>query len=342
MISLRNIQKTFDNNPVLNNISLEIYQGEILGIIGGSGAGKSTLLRCINLLEKPDSGEIWVHGQNLMRLNAHDLRIARRNIGMVFQNYHLLSQKNILENITIPMRVQGFSDSEMHTIGLELLDIVGLSGKKDAFPEQLSGGQKQRVAIARALSTKPSIVLCDEATAALDPANTNAILSLLLEIQQHYKITLIMITHDMQVAKKTCHRLALMEQGAIVELSAWPNLLKNKTSIIKESLYGDLSQQLPEFIINQLSIEKNNYTILRLLFPGEGATVPFVSKMCRNLNIDINILSAQIDHHQKSQCGTMLISIASNYDVQIKQLITECEHFQIIGEVLGYVEFINH
>jgi D-methionine transport system ATP-binding protein len=342
MISLRHLYKSFNEHQVLKDISLNIAQGEIFGIIGGSGAGKSTLLRCINLLERPTQGEVWVNGQNLMALNPKELRQARQKIGMIFQNYQLLSQQTVLENIALPMKIQGKSQEEIHQRCQELLEIVGLSDKQLAFPEQLSGGQKQRVAIARALSTQPSILLCDEATAALDPKNTQAILNLLLEIQKQYQITLVMITHDMQVAKKICHRLALMKKGEIVELSEWPNLLRQKSSLIRESLYGDIAQQLPHFILNQLSDEQNKHSILRVLFPGEGATIPFISEMCRQLNIDINILSAQIDHHQATQCGVMLVSMDGEQPQQIETFLKQCQHHQLIGEVLGYVEHIHH
>jgi D-methionine transport system ATP-binding protein len=337
MISLRHLQKSFDKHQVLKDISLDIAQGEIIGIIGGSGAGKSTLLRCINLLERPNEGEVWINGQNLMQLNPKDLRIARQQIGMIFQNYQLLNQQTVFENIALPMKIQGHTAEAINARVKELLEIVGLNNKEHAYPEQLSGGQKQRVAIARALSTRPSILLCDEATAALDPANTNAILKLLLEIQRQYQITLIIITHDMQVAKKICQRLALMKNGQIVELSQWPNLLKKTGSLIRESLYGDVAQQLPQFIVNQLSKKTNNHSILRILFPGEGATIPFISEMCRSLEIDINILSAQIDHHHTNQCGVMLVSMDGQQPDQIDRFLKKCQHHQIIGEVLGYV-----
>lgn len=341
MLSLRHLYKSFNGQPVLKDISLDIHQGEIFGILGGSGAGKSTLLRCMNLLERPCSGEVWVDGQNLLQLKPKDLRQARQKIGMIFQHYHLLHQQNVFDNIALPMKIQGHSQQDIQYRVLELLEVVGLSHKQQAFPDELSGGQKQRVAIARALSSRPSILLCDEATAALDPHNTQAILNLLVEIQKAYQITLVLITHDMQVAKKVCQRLALMKQGEIIEICEWPNLLKNKSSLIRESLYGNISQQLPHFIVEQLSEQQNNHTILRILFPGEGATIPFISDMCRSMNIDINILSAQIEHLQANQCGVMLVSINAQ-QTQIDEFLKRCHHHQIIGEVLGYVERIHN
>ena len=341
MISLRHVHKFFNQQPVLQDINLEIFDGEILGIIGGSGAGKSTLLRCINLLERPEQGDIYIDQQNLMQLSPQELAKVRQKVGMIFQNYHLLNQQTVMENIAIPMKIQKKSSDDIEKRCQELLSIVGLEHKKNAYPQELSGGQKQRVAIARALSTRPSILLCDEATAALDPNNTNAILRLLQEIQKEFKMTMVMITHDMQVAKKICHRIALMEHGHIVETCEWPSVLKKTDSLIRHSIYGDLSAQLPEFILNQLSEDFNTHSILRLVFPGQGATIPFISEMCRTLGIDINILSAQIDHAHHYQCGVMIVSLGAA-PKQIETLLSFCQQHHIIGEILGYVERIHH
>lgn len=341
MIKLRHLQKSFHSNLVLKDINLEIHSGEIIGIIGGSGAGKSTLLRCINLLERPDEGEVWVNSQNLLTLSPHDLRLARQKIGMIFQNYHLLEQQTVFENVALPMKVQGHTAENIEKKCNELLELVGLSYKKMAYPNQLSGGQKQRVAIARALSTNPSILLCDEATAALDPSNTQSILNLLLDIHRLYKITLVMITHDMHVAKKICQRLVLMDKGEIIEMSEWPKVLKKPNSLIRDSLYGDITSQLPEFIVDQMSDAYNQHSIIRILFPGQEATIPLISAMCRQLNIDINILSAQIDHTHQHQCGIMIISMGAQPE-QIQVFLEHCKNNNIIGEILGYVERIHH
>lgn len=341
MISLRHVQKFFNQQQVLQDINLEIFDGEILGIIGGSGAGKSTLLRCINLLERPEQGEVFLDQQNLMLLGTKELEKVRQKIGMIFQNYQLLNQQTVIENIALPMKIQKKSADDIEKRCLELLHIVGLEHKKHAYPQELSGGQKQRVAIARALSTQPSILLCDEATAALDPNNTNAILRLLQEIQQEFNMTMVMITHDMQVAKKICHRIALMEHGQIIETCEWPSALQNSNSLIRHSIYGDLSAQLPGFILEQLSENFNTHSILRLIFPGQGATIPFISEMCRTLGIDINILSAQIDHTHHYQCGVMIVSLGAAPE-QIQTLLNFCQQHHIIGEILGYVERIHH
>lgn len=341
MIKLRHLFKSFHNTPILKDIHLDIHEGEIFGIIGGSGAGKSTLLRCINLLERPEQGEVWVNDQNLLDLSPKDLSQARQKIGMIFQNYHLLEQQTVVDNIALPMKIQGHTAEDIEKRCDELLELVGLTYKKHAYPNQLSGGQKQRVAIARALSTNPSVLLCDEATAALDPANTQSILNLLLDIQKKYHMTMVLITHDMHVAKKICHRLALMDKGEIIEISEWPKVLKKPNSLIRDSLYGDVTAQLPSFICEQLSHEHNQHSILRTLFPGQEATIPLISAMCRHLNIDINILSAQIDHTHQHQCGVMIISMGANPE-QIKVFLEHCRKNNIIGEILGYVERIHH
>jgi D-methionine transport system ATP-binding protein len=260
---------------------------------------------------------------------------------MIFQNYHLLNQQTVLENIILPMKIQKKDMDFINHRSQELIKIVGLEHKKNAYPGELSGGQKQRVAIARALSTQPSILLCDEATAALDPNNTNAILKLLQDIQQEYRMAIVLITHDMQVAKKICHRIALMDHGQIIETCEWPGVLKNANSLIRNSIYGDLSSQLPPFIVEQLSEEFNTHSILRLIFPGQGATIPFISEMCKTLGIDINILSAQIDHTHHYQCGVMIVSLGAAPE-QIQTLLDFCQHHHIIGEILGYVERIHH
>ena len=340
MISLGHINKCFGPHHVLNNVSLDIQQGEIFGIIGGSGAGKSTLLRCINLLERPDSGEVWINGNNLMHLSAQELRLERRQIGMIFQNYQLLNQQTVYDNVALPLKIMGLDHQAIHQQCLELLDVVGLSHQTDRYPNQLSGGQKQRVAIARALTTNPRILLCDEATAALDPQNTQAILNLLVSIQARYHMTLVLITHDMQVAKKICHRIALMQQGQILEINEWPKVLGQEQSMIRESLYGKLDEQLPAFILQQLSAQPKQHSILRMFFPGQGATIPFISDMCRRLELDINILFAQIDHTHHHQCGIMLIGMRANQQ-QLEAFSFQCQQHHIIGEVIGYVEQLH-
>lgn len=221
IIRVENISKTFQANngqvEAVKNISFSIEKGDIFGIIGLSGAGKSTLVRCLNLLEKPTEGNVYVDGRNLMELSQKELRKQRQNIGMIFQHFNLLMQRNVVDNICFPLEIAGVNRKEAKKRALELLDIVGLGDKAKAYPSQLSGGQKQRVAIARVLANNPQIVLCDEATSALDPQTTKSILNLLKEINQKYGITIVVITHEMAVIREICSRVAVLDGGNLVE-----------------------------------------------------------------------------------------------------------------------------
>ena len=221
MIRLEHITKTFQtketNLHAVNDVSLTIEQGDIYGIIGFSGAGKSTLVRCINLLEVPSQGKVWIRDTNLLELTEEELRKQRQKIGMIFQHFNLLSQRSVLDNVTFPLEIIGKKKNEAKEKARELLKLVGLEEKEKAYPAQLSGGQKQRVAIARALATDPDILLCDEATSALDPMTTANILTLLKEINEKLGLTIVIITHQMEVVKQICHKVAIMEEGKVVE-----------------------------------------------------------------------------------------------------------------------------
>ena len=220
-IELKNITKQFQtpDGPLkaIHQINLQVERGEIWGIIGMSGAGKSTLIRCINFLEKPTEGEVFIEGRNLGLLSKKELREARRDIGMIFQNFNLLMQRNVLDNVCLPLEIAGKTKKEARERSLELLKIVGLEEKAKAYPAQLSGGQKQRTAIARALAGDPKILLCDEATSALDPATTNSILELLQKINKELGITIVLITHEMSVVQKICSHVAILEKGMFVD-----------------------------------------------------------------------------------------------------------------------------
>ena len=222
LIQLENIRKTFESKAgkvrALEDINLSIEEGEIFGIIGLSGAGKSTLVRCLNLLERPTSGKVILGGKDLLTLPESELRMERRHIAMIFQDFHLLMQRKILDNVCFPMEIAGVPKAEARKRALEYLKTVGLEEKANAYPVQLSGGQKQRVAIARALACDPRIILCDEATSALDPRTTGTILSLLKEINQAYGITMVVITHEMRVVREICHRVAVLDRGRVQEV----------------------------------------------------------------------------------------------------------------------------
>ena len=336
MIELSGLTKSFHQHIALQNVDLFVQEGEIFGIIGKSGAGKSTLLRCVNLLERPDSGDVIVDGENLTQLNRHDLRRARHKTAMIFQQFNLLSAKTVYDNIALPMRIQGIDELAIQQKIHELLPLVELTDKINAYPAALSGGQKQRVAIARALSCSPKILLCDEATSALDPATTEAILDLLKKINRLYGITILLITHEMNVVKRICHRLAVMEAGKMIETTALATIFSNKDSIARDLLYTQLSPQLPPCLSRHLSPTANDKPLLRLLFEGDSATVPFISQTSRELNLDINILLANIDRFDGITCGVLIVELTANPSL-LDAFIQRCEQFRLSVEILGYV-----
>ncbi|RAP38652.1 DL-methionine transporter ATP-binding subunit [Legionella quinlivanii] len=336
MIELVGLHKSYHQVTALNNVSLFIQEGEIFGIIGRSGAGKSTLLRSINLLERPDSGEVLVDNKAMTSLTESELRQARHKIAMIFQHFNLLQSKTVYDNIALPMRIQGISEDGIAAKIEELLPLVELQDKKHAYPAQLSGGQKQRVAIARALSCSPKILLCDEATSALDPETTESILSLLKKINGVYGITIVLITHEMDVVKRICHRLAVMEKGQIIEVTSLASAFKDPQSLARNMLYSQLSPQLPPCLAGTLTQKPNNKPLLRLLFQGDNATVPFISKTSRELHIDINILLANIDRFDTVTCGVLVVELIAD-DNLLTAFIERCEKANLTVEILGYV-----
>ncbi|MCP0914200.1 MULTISPECIES: ATP-binding cassette domain-containing protein [Legionella] len=336
MIELSALSKSYAGHKVLHDIDLFIQENEIFGIIGKSGAGKSTLLRCLNLLERPDCGQVIIDGENLIELNSDGLRRARHKMAMIFQQFNLLNSKTVYDNIALPMRIQGLSEDKIKIKIDELLPLVELTNKVQAYPSQLSGGQKQRVAIARALSCSPKILLCDEATSALDPETTDAILALLKKINRLYGITIVLITHEMDVVKRICHRLAVMEAGKIIETTAIADVFKQKNSIARTMLYKELSPELPICLSSHLTEVANHKPLVRLFFEGEGATVPFISQTSRELHLDINILLANIDRYDTVTCGVLIAELSA--DATLLQTFSKrCEQFGLTVEVLGYV-----
>ncbi|MCW8410248.1 methionine ABC transporter ATP-binding protein [Legionella sp. PATHC035] len=336
MIELIGLSKSFSGKSVLRDINLFIQEGEIFGIIGRSGAGKSTLLRCINLLERPDKGDVLIDGQDLTTLSRKNLALARHKMAMIFQQFNLLNSKNVYDNIALPMRIQGIDEDSIRNKIDELLPIVELTDKKLAYPAQLSGGQKQRVAIARALSCSPKILLCDEATSALDPETTDSILALLKKINSLYGITIVLITHEMDVVKRICNRLAVMVDGELAETTALANVFNKKDSLARGMLYAQLSPELPECLTNKLADYVTDKPLLRLFFQGEEATVPFISQTSRELNLDINILLANIDRYDTVTCGVLVVELTA-HPFLLEAFIERCEQAKLTVEVLGYV-----
>lgn len=252
-IKIDHLSKTYTSQSssveALNDISLEIEKGEIFGVIGLSGAGKSTLVRCMNLLEKPTSGTVYIDGKNLLELSEKELREERKNIGMIFQHFNLLMQRTVLDNVCFPMEIAGLSKKEARKKALEFLKTVGLEEKAKSYPAQLSGGQKQRVAIARVLASNPKIILCDEATSALDPQTTRTILELLQQINRDFGITIVIITHEMRVIEEICERVAVLNHGSLVEIGDVKEVFANpKTKAAKRLLLTRQSEQMDEEI----------------------------------------------------------------------------------------------
>lgn len=336
MIELCGLTKSFAGKAALKDINLFIQEGEIFGIIGKSGAGKSTLLRCINLLERPDQGEVIIDGQSLTELSRKELASARHKIAMIFQHFNLLNSKNVYDNIALPMRIQGIDEESIKQKITELLPVVELEDKKDAYPAQLSGGQKQRVAIARALSCSPKILLCDEATSALDPETTDAILALLKKINNLYGITIVIITHEMDVVKRICKRLSVMVDGAMAETTALSSVFNKEDSLARSMLYAQLSPELPACLTSKLAGYTTNKPLLRIFFQGEEATVPFISQTSRELTIDINILLANIDRFDAITCGVVVVELMAN-PLLLDAFLERCKQANLTVEILGYV-----
>ena len=282
MITVKNLNKYYGDIKVLNDINININQGEIFGIIGHSGAGKSTLLRCINRLENYQEGSLLVDNQEVKDLNEKELRILRKDLGMIFQHFSLLERKTVFENVALPLECFKYSKEEKEKRVMELLKLVGIDDKKTAKPRNLSGGQKQRVAIARALSLNPKVLLCDEATSALDPNTTKSILSLLQDINKKLNITIIVVTHQMEVIKQICSRVAIMERGEVLEIGDTEELfLQNSKNLRK--LVGEEDILLPKG------------SNIRIIFPKEISNEAIITSMARELNIDISIICGKLE-----------------------------------------------
>ena len=304
LIQIEHLSKTFGVGDsavaALNDVSLQIEAGEIFGIIGLSGAGKSTLVRCINVLERPESGRVVFHGQDLLQLPERALRMQRRKIAMIFQSFNLLDQRTALNNICFPLELAGISRKEARKRARALLETVGLPDKADAYPAQLSGGQKQRIAIARALASEPEVLLCDEATSALDPQTTESILSLLQRINKERHITVILITHQMSVIEQICHRVAILDQGTVAEIGPVEQVFSNPKSAAGRHLVS------PE---KALPISKWEGSVARIAFNGTTVEAPVIASLAANKQILVSILGADTRNVDGKIFGTMLISL---------------------------------
>ena len=303
IIEIKNLSKTFGSGDsqvaALQDVNLQIRKGDIFGIIGLSGAGKSTLVRCINLLERPDEGQVLFHGENLMAMPDKELRMHRRKISMIFQSFNLLDQRTNLDNICFPLELSGVPKKEARARAMELLETVGLPDKAKAYPVQLSGGQKQRIAIARALASDPEVLLCDEATSALDPQTTDSILKLLQKINQERGITVIIITHQMSVIEQICHRVAILDRGEVAEMGKVEDVFSNPKSkagrrLVSPSAALPLPADMP---------------VARIAFNGNTSSDPIIASVAMDLGIKVSIMGADTRNVDGRAFGTMLISL---------------------------------
>ncbi|BCB05183.1 methionine ABC transporter ATP-binding protein [Bacillus sp. KH172YL63] len=313
MIRVQNVTKVFETKDgpfnALKNVSFEVKKGEIYGVIGFSGAGKSTLVRCLNFLEKPSSGDIFIEGRSLKDQSAIDLRKERHRIGMIFQHFNLFQSRTVAGNIAYPLKLAKWPKERISERVKELLAFVGLEDKAKHYPDELSGGQKQRVGIARALATSPSILLCDEATSALDPQTTESILNLLKRINGEYGITIVMITHEMGVIREICDKVAVMENGEIVEEGSVFDIFSNpQTSTTKNFVKSVMNDQLPASVLDKLNDSKEG-RICRLIFKGDSTGLPILSETAKAFNAHINVLFGQITELQGQPFGNLIVQI---------------------------------
>ncbi len=315
MITLEHVSKTFTTKSgyvhAVRDVSLQINEGEIYGIIGFSGAGKSTLVRCINLLERPEAGNVTVDGRELLKLDASQLRESRKKIGMIFQHFNLMRLRTVAQNVAFPLKKSGLSKEEIARKVKELLELVDLSEKANVYPSQLSGGQKQRVAIARALANDPKVLLCDEATSALDPQTTHSILKLIKDINQKLNLTVVLITHEMGVVKEICDRVAVMEdgriveEGSIVDIFTHPQAKMTKSFIASTSTTDRIYDLIEEgHTLTELGEDE---VIVSLKYDASNATQALISEISRTYDVDCNIIFGNIEVVKDTPIGTLIV-----------------------------------
>ena len=320
MIEIKNVIKSFGETQVIKDVSISIKQGEIYGIIGHSGAGKSTLLRCINGLEAYNGGSVKVMGKEVSSLTGKNLREFRKDLGMIFQNFNLMQRKNVFDNVALPLEVWGYNKSEIKDKVLKLLKLVGLEDKKLSKPSELSGGQKQRVAIARALALDPKILLCDEATSALDPKITKDILALLSKINKELGITIVMVTHQMEVIKEVCERVALLDGGVVKAEGKAEDLFLKPGKSLKKFLGEEDDEILPDEGVN-----------IKLFFPSDSSENALITRMARELGIDFSIVWGKLEKFRDEVLGGLVINISEE---DKDKVINYLENKDVLLEVI--------
>jgi D-methionine transport system ATP-binding protein len=329
---------------VLKDVSFSVALGQIFGIIGRSGAGKSTLLRCLNGLEKPTAGEIFIHKQSLV----HSTKLQRREIlhkmGTVFQSFNLLSRRTVLQNIALPLEFMGVSADKITVKTRQIADLVGLSDKHNAYPSQLSGGQRQRVAIARALVSDVTLLLCDEFTSSLDPETSLEILMLLRDLNQRLGITIVLVTHDMSVIREICDQVCVLDQGKVVEMGSVESILLKPKHEVTQSLVSHLfTKDLPRAIHDSLHAapQKGDHVVLRLLFSDSTASQPAIASIVQMYNVPINIIAGNLGHIREVTFGSLVITMPTDDLSQRESLLTKALNYfsthKIAAEILGYI-----
>lgn len=341
VIRIEHLTKQFrpGGEAVLNDVSLSIGSGEIYGVIGRSGAGKSTLVRCINQLERPTSGCVFVSGRELSALQGRALRAARRDIGMIFQHFNLLSSRTVAGNVALPLEAAGLAKAEIRARVAPLLDLVGLTNKADQYPSELSGGQKQRIGIARALASRPSVLLCDEATSALDPETTEQILDLLKDINRRLGLTIVLITHEMQVVRDIASHVAVLEHGRLVEEGRTFDVLAfPKSAVARSFLAGLVAHDLPPPIAAGLLAEATEATdpVIRIVFTGAAAHEPIIAELVARFRVTPNILFGRIDYVGSEALGVVSLVLQGG-EPQLGAILAHLAAQGLTGSVIGHV-----
>ncbi|MDN3554877.1 methionine ABC transporter ATP-binding protein [Halomonas maura] len=349
MIRLQNVSKTYFSKgkgagargiEALKAVDLHVPKGQIHGVIGLSGAGKSTLIRCVNLLERPTTGSVTVDGQELTGLTGDALNQARHRIGMIFQHFNLLTSRSVFANVALPLELMGMKKAEIAERVTPLLELVGLAYKARQYPAQLSGGQKQRVAIARALASRPRVLLCDEATSALDPHTTGSILELLRDINQQLGLTILLITHEMEVVKSICHRVSLISGGELVEAAEVGDFFTApRTQLGRDFLNDFLELEPPRALIERLEAEPgpHSHPVVRLAFSGDAVSTPLISRLARQCGVDVSILQAKVESIQDRTLGLMIAELIGDA-ADTRRALSYLESHDLQVEVLGHVQ----
>lgn len=337
VVRLHRVNRRFGNTQALKDVSLTVKRGEILGLIGRSGAGKSTLIRCLNGLEQPDDGVIEIEGHTITGLSEKALQSVRSRVGMVFQHFNLLSAKTVEQNVALPLKIAGYDKARRHARVAELLALVGLEDKAKNYPAALSGGQKQRVGIARALAANPALLLCDEATSALDPETTRSILALLQSLNQKLGITILLITHEMEVIKKIAHRVAVINGGEIIEEGPVWQVFAHPQSQLTRTLLQGLLPQLPEALAERLSPVRQGEAIYSVHYAGQGRQGEILTLMAAELPGQFRLIQGGVDHIQHYAVVRFFFSVAVEDAASEQNVLHWLQQYQATVELTGYV-----